>query len=272
MFLKPCNSLEFSRRYGVKAFRLKDRNEAATIAGDALAQGIRLMLQEYIPGPPTEHYFIDGFVDRNGAMLACFARRRVRMHPADFGNSSFHISVSPVYAQPAADAVNTLLRAVNYRGVFSAEFKHDSRDGQFKILEVNSRPWWYVEFAARSGVDVCGLAYRDALGLSSEPIRSYKVNRRCVTLDLDVKSYLFLRQQKQINFWQWLRSWLGADHPVFSYTDPGPAMKMLFGMITARCAVSSNSRREHDPSSFARDYCAISKAIDSNNPSTGPDA
>jgi len=59
--------------------------------------------------------------------------------------------------------------------VFSAEFKFDERDGLFKILEVNARPWWYVDFAARCGVDVCRMAYRDALATRSSlsrPIRS----------------------------------------------------------------------------------------------------
>ena len=235
-FLKPRNSMEFSLRYGVKALQINDRNEAARMATDALAHGIPLMLQEYIPGPPTAHYFIDGFMDRNGAVPALFARHRIRMHPPDFGNSSLHESVPIEGVKPAADALKILLRSVHYRGIFSAEFKYDERDGQFKILEVNARPWWFVEFAAACGVDVCSLAYRDALGLSCEPIRSYKAGRRCVTLELDWKAYLRLRQQGQISFWRWLRSWLGADHPVFSWTDPGPAARMLLDIILGKLA------------------------------------
>jgi D-aspartate ligase len=260
-FLKPRNSLEFSARYGVKAFQLNNHEEAVRVAGDALSHGIHLMLQEYIPGPPTEHYFIDGFVDRNGAVPAWLARRRVRMHPADFGNSSFHVSIPREDVRPAFDALNNLLRSVNYRGIFSAEFKHDFRDGQFKILEVNVRPWWYVEFAARSGVDVCSLAYRDALGLPAEPIHSYQVGRRCVTFELDFKAFLQLRQQKQIRSWQWLRSWLGADHPVFSWTDPAPVLRMLLSIISNKLA-ASNGRRECDSLLFNKSDLAESRTPD----------
>jgi predicted ATP-grasp superfamily ATP-dependent carboligase len=230
-FLKPRSSLEFFRCYGVKALRIEDREEATRAASDALAHGIHLMLQEYIPGPPTAHYFIDGFVDRTGALLARFARRRMRMYPPDFGNSSLHVSVPIEVVKPAAEALDSLLHSLKYRGIFSAEFKYDSRDGQFKILEVNARPWWYVEFAAACGVDVCSLSYRDALGLPSEPVRSYRIGRRCVTFDLDLKAYLHLRQQKQIRFWHWFRSWMGADHPVFSWLDPGPAARMLLDIL-----------------------------------------
>ena len=35
---------------------------------------------------------------------------------------------------------------------------------EFKILEINARPWWYVELASRCGVDVCTMSYRDAFG------------------------------------------------------------------------------------------------------------
>jgi len=59
--------------------------------------------------------------------------------------------------------------------VFSAEFKFDERDGLFKLLEVNARPWWYVDFADRCGVDVCGMAFRDALGEEIEPVTGYKL-------------------------------------------------------------------------------------------------
>jgi D-aspartate ligase len=232
MFLKPRNSQEFFNRYGIKAFHVTERESAVKMAADAIAHGVPLMLQEYIPGPPTAHYFIDGFRDRNGTVTALFARRRLRMHPPDFGNSSLHESVPLEGVEPAADALRTLLHAVNYRGIFSAEFKFDARDGQFKILEVNARPWWYIEFAAACGVDVCSMAYRDALGLRCEPVCSYQAGRRCVTLELDLKAYHRLRRLTQLSPWRWIHSWLGAEHPVFSWTDPGPAVRMLLHVLS----------------------------------------
>ena len=256
-FLKPRNSQELLRLFGVKAFQIREWKEAARIAAEVSGHGIGLTLQEYIPGPPTAHYFIDGFADRSGRVVARFARRRLRMYPPDFGNSSLHVSIPVEDVKPAADALDLLLHRLNYRGIFSAEFKLDPRDGQFKILEVNARPWWFIEFAARSGVDVCTLAYRDALGLHCDPIKSYQTGRLCVTLDLDVRSYLHLRRKKAIGLREWLRSWLGADHPVFSWSDPGPALgqlaeilwivanKLRSGSLT-RPATSARTRRSYE--------------------------
>ena len=231
-FLKPRGSLECCQRYGVKAFRVKDRAEAMRTLRDALNNGVTLMLQEYVPGPPTAHYFIDGFVDRNGRVCARFARRRLRMHPPDFGNSSFHASVPLKEVSGAMDTVDWLWTVLPYRGIFSAEFKYDARDGLFKILEVNVRPWWYIEFAARSGVDVCRLAYRDALGLPVDEVQEYKVGRRCVHPPFDVRAYRRLRREGQLGLWSWVRSWITAEQPVFCWGDPGPGMANL--LLTVR--------------------------------------
>jgi len=73
----------------------------------------------------------------------------------------------------AIGVVEALFEATRYRGVFSAEFKFDHRDDHFKILEVNCRPWWYVEFAGVCGVDVVEMAYRDALGLPIHTVGPY---------------------------------------------------------------------------------------------------
>jgi predicted ATP-grasp superfamily ATP-dependent carboligase len=126
-----------------------------------------------------------------------------------------------------ADAIATIQRLVErvgYRGIFSAEFKYDDRDGLFKILEVNARPWWYVEFAARCGVDVCSMAYRDALGLPVEPGGAYHVGRACVFPYYDYGACRELSRQGQLSLWAWARSWLTAEQPVFRWSDPLPAV------------------------------------------------
>ena len=218
---KPLSSIEFAAKHGVKGYIVQNRAEALRHAGDL---EYPIMLQEYIPGPPTESYFIDGFIDRQGRVCARFARQRIRMYPHGLGNSSLTASISLSEVGDAVVILDHLLEAVAYRGIFSAEFKHDCRDGLFKILEVNARPWWYVEFAASCGVDVCRMAYADALDLPVEAVHEYKVGRRCVFLPYDICAYRDLRRTDGLNLWLWGRSWVGADGALFSWDDPGPAI------------------------------------------------
>jgi predicted ATP-grasp superfamily ATP-dependent carboligase len=222
-FLKPRDSQRFFSRFGVKAFRVRAREDAAERMKAVDAAGLSVIFQEYIPGLASNHVFVDGFVDRAGQPRAVFARRRLRMFPVDFGNSSYMVSVALDEVAAAVAAVQGLLRHVRYRGIFSAEFKYDERDGLFKILEVNARPWWYVEFAARCGVDVCTMAYRDALGLPVERAAAYRVGRTLVFPYYDVGACRELRRRGELSLWKWARSWLTAERPMFRWSDPLPA-------------------------------------------------
>jgi D-aspartate ligase len=224
-FLKPLGSLEFGRKHKVKAFLIKGKADAL----DVMAKGadFPIMLQDYIPGPPTNHYFIDGFVDRGRKISALFARRRLRMYPPLLGNSTLMETVPLEQVRQAVDSLERMWAALPYRGVFSAEFKFDDRDGLFKIIEVNARPWWFIEFATRCKVDVCLLSYQDALGQPVEPVKSYPIGRRCVYLPNDIPAYR--RDPKAAgSFFRWLKSWIGAEGALFASDDPGPGVTFVW--------------------------------------------
>lgn len=230
-FLKPINSLEFTRRHGVKALLVQDKAGALS-----KASGIDypIMLQEYIPGPATNHYFIDGFIDRHGKTCALFARRRLRMYPPKVGNSSLLTSIPVQQIQPAADSLRYMLETLHYRGIFSAEFKYDERDGKYKILEVNARPWWYIEFAARCGIDVCTMAYLDALGIDVKPVFDYRLRRRCVHLSNDIAGFRHKADGFPRSFFSWAKSVIGAYDAIFRWSDPGPSIASNFSLIARR--------------------------------------
>lgn len=242
-FLKPVHSQQFFARFGVKAFRVSGRVDAENRLRECISAGFQMMLQEYIPGPPTNHYFIDGFVDRTGVFRALFARQRLRMSPPDFGNSTLMISVPVSETGTASATLETLLADIRYRGIFSAEFKRDERDGSFNLIEVNARPWWYVEFAARCGVNVCELAVRDALGEPVETISSYAVGRRCVFPYYDLQAVRAERAAGRLGLLGWAKSWLGPYQPVFRWSDPLPAMGEVAALIGERLLRVGRPRR-----------------------------
>jgi D-aspartate ligase len=242
-FLKPVHSQQFFAQFSVKAFRPTDRSDAEDRLARCIELGFQMMLQEYIPGPPTNHYFIDGFVDRFGVVRALFARRRLRMSPPDFGNSTLMVSVPVGETGDAEATLRTLFANVGYRGIFSAEFKRDPRDGIFNLIEVNARPWWYVEFAARCGVNVCSLAIRDALGEPIETISEYAVGRRCVFPYYDSHAVRVELSAGRLGLLGWARSWLGAYQPVFRWSDPLPAVGEVAALIRERFARVGRQRR-----------------------------
>ena len=242
-FLKPIHSQQFFAHFGVKAYRVAGRADAETRLKSCLDAGFHMMLQEYVRGPATSHYFVDGFVDRHGEITGLFARRRIRMSPPDFGNSTFMISVPLEEVTSAVSTLRTLLADVNYRGIFSAELKRDERDGAFNLIEVNARAWWYVDFAARCGVNVCEMAIADALERPVPHVTGFAVGRRCVFPYYDIAAVRAERSAGRLGLIGWAGSWLGSYQPVFRWADPLPAIGEVVALGFQRFRKSVRSRR-----------------------------
>ncbi|HYO13901.1 MAG TPA: hypothetical protein VE685_11965 [Thermoanaerobaculia bacterium] len=230
-FLKPRDSLGFARRWGVKALRVSSPEEAAERFESLREAGFAVVLQELIPGPADRHYYVEGLIDREGRPRATFARRRLRMFPPDFGNSTYMTSVPLSEVAPAAADLHRLLAAVGYRGIFSAEFKRDDRDGLFKLLEVNARPWWYIEFAATCGVNLAALAWRDALGLEVPSVDGYRTGMSSMHFEYDLHVCRELLRQGSLGLGECLGAWGRARFTVFRWDDPLPALAGLGGRL-----------------------------------------
>ncbi len=234
-FLKPRDSQRFFARFNVKAFRVSSRDDAVARLRDIEAAGLGVVLQEYIPGPASRHYYVEGFVDAQQTVRIWFARQRLRMYPPDFGNSTYFVSVPLEQVAGAVHSMETLLRRLNYRGIFSAEFKLDDRDGTFRILEVNARPWWYVGFAVRSGADVVTAYVRDALGLPVQTVEHYRVGATCMYPYYD---YFASREGGWglTGAFRWMGALARAQQPIFTWDDPVPAATLVAGIARGRLA------------------------------------
>jgi predicted ATP-grasp superfamily ATP-dependent carboligase len=231
VFIKPANSQKFSDVTGAKGVWASSRAGLERAFDDLHGQGFKLMVQEYVPGPASEHYFVDGFRDRNGSITGLFARRRLRMHPADFGNSSYCIGIPLADVPAPIESMQALLSALDYRGVFSAEFKRDPRDGSFRILEVNTRAWTYVEFAGRCGVNVCEMAYRDAL---DEPVpratADYRAGAGCVNFYRDICAVFGKGSDAALV--KVLPQWATGYFHTFRFDDPAPGWFAVRRIVT----------------------------------------
>jgi D-aspartate ligase len=230
-FIKPRDSAKFFQHFGVKAFHVSSREDLAAKLAKTTRLNLSVELQEYVPGPARNHFYVEGFIDRGGRVRTIFTRQRLRMSPPDFGNSTLFESVLPSVIPDAVETVTTLLTHLKFRGIFSVELKRDERDGICRLIEVNARPWWYVEFAAQCGVDLTAMYVADALG---EPVRSvdtFQVGKACVYPYYDYFACRAMRKSGELSMLDWARSWLTSTQPVFRWNDPLPAME-AFGKLS----------------------------------------
>ncbi len=242
-FLKPTDSQSFHARFGTKGLRVRSVDEARQRLDEVIAAGMSVVLQEYIPGSFDEHYFIDGYRDRAGTINALFPRRRLRIYPPDFGNSTSMVSVPLADVSGAVESVHRVLAEVSYRGIFSAEFKRDPRDGLFKLLEINARPWWFVDFAVRCGVDVCRMAYDDALGREVRPLESYRIGATCIYPYYDFFAAQPLVRAGTMTWRRWASEVVHALQPIGSWDDPLPGVVGFSKVVSAALARRLTGRR-----------------------------
>ncbi len=234
VFLKPVDSQAYAKKFMKKGVWVNDVGSALKVWQEAHDAGLEMVAQEYVPGRSSDHYFIDGFRDRHGAVSAKMARRRWRIYPPDFGNSSYCESVAFAEVESAWPGLESLLRAVRYRGVFSAEFKRDCRDGILKVLEVNTRPWVYVEFAAMCGMDVCDAYARDALNDDVPKNEGYAVGKGCVDLYNDARNWMRVRGEVRPGAPTIILQWLNSFKVMFSWSDPAPASRFVWTLIRTK--------------------------------------
>ncbi|MDA1178125.1 MAG: hypothetical protein O2931_04925 [Planctomycetota bacterium] len=242
VFFKPSNSIPFLKKFGVKGLWVHNREEAQRIFRQVCASDQEVLVQEYVAGSAQDHYFIDGFVDRHGDVRAVFARRRERIYPPDFGNSSYCYNVPVDSISPAWDSLRKILQHVGYRGIFSGEFKHDATDGQFRILEINTRAWVYVEFAASCGIDVCRLAYEDACGANVPDLKITRPGAGCVDLYHDLLSVRSMPTGERPNPLKLGYQWFRAHKSAFCFSDPYPAFRWTTQVLRNRLLRIWNGR------------------------------
>ncbi len=231
-FLKPRDSQGFSQNYGVKGYWPESIEDCLYKVNQLRTVGYDVMLQEYIPGPSNQHYYVEGLIDRTGVPRATFGRRRIRMNPTDFGNTTIMISVPLVQVKSAVENIHRLLSSVGYRGIYSAEFKYDNRDGVFKVLEVNARPWWYIEFPQLCGLNVPALAYLDALGMEMPEGADYRVGRWFVNFLSDFSLWRKRVAKGQVEV-AWIWEWIRANPTVLRARDPLPGIMWTMARLKA---------------------------------------
>jgi predicted ATP-grasp superfamily ATP-dependent carboligase len=146
-----------------KAWRVDDRaallsryDEAAALVGpDAI------VIQELIPGAGDAQFSYAAVWD-NGAPVASLVARRQRQYPVNFGFTSTFVET--IEQAAVEEAASRFLAFLRFSGLVEAEFKYDVRDGRYKLLDVNPRPWTWIGLGGAANVDFPWIQWRLAHG------------------------------------------------------------------------------------------------------------
>ena len=229
VFIKPSISHSFQQRFRRKGFVANSKGELARYLAFMKKVGVDVMIQEIVPGSPTNHVFLDGYLNRSLNPKALFARRRLRMWPLAFGNSSLCVSIPISEIAHLKERLFRYLKSIDYHGIFSAEFKEDQRNGDFKLLEINSRTSaWFSTLSAKCGVNLMLIAYLDAIGKDMKYSEDYEAGVKWVFLRDDFRSSMRMLISGNLKVREWMSSLLGKkDFLSYARDDFRPFLMSL---------------------------------------------
>ncbi len=149
--IKPAVMHTFYSKFKKKVFLCRDKKELISnyILATEVIPKSEIMVQDIIPGSSYNEYS-SYFFYIEGRVFNYMAIRRRRQHPADFGNSATFIE--SVEIEELRLYSEKLLKAIGYSGICEVEFKYDSRDKKYKLLEINPRTWKSHIIAEQAGV------------------------------------------------------------------------------------------------------------------------
>lgn len=150
---------------GVTVRHVSSSDELLSIWMKGLSDAELPMIQEFIPGYGCGFFALY----QRGACKRVFMHRRVRENPPGGGASccaeSFYDPLLKEYGI-------RILNKLGWHGVAMVEFRHDSRDQEFKILEVNPKFWGSLDLSLAAGVhfphDLCEMAEGKELEYSED--------------------------------------------------------------------------------------------------------
>jgi D-aspartate ligase len=256
VILKPATRFRPNTLAVPKAWRVDNRSSLLERYDQATAAvgPDNLIIQEILPRDESAQFSYAALC-RNGRVVASVAARENRQYPMDFGQ--FSTFVETVEEPELAQLSDRLLRAVRFDGLIELEFKRDTRDGLFKILDVNPRVWGWHTLAKRAGVDFPYLLWRF---LHDQPVPSLRgrSGERWIHLSGDIPAALQQLRHGRLTLREYLRSIKGpAEYALFASDDPAPGVLDL--PLFAWCSIKRIFQRDEGRSEMHAKSLQVSR-------------
>lgn len=174
LIIKPTyHSPAYSARFK-KAYVIADIAEAHALIDAMLEVHDEIQVQEWIAGGDDAIYFCLQYIDASGAVRASFTGRKTASWPPRVGGTAGCVA-APEAHQELDRLTTRFFATAGFRGLCSIEYKQDSRDGQYYLVEPTvSRTNYQSEIASLNGVNIPLTAYCCEAGLPAPALKPGK--------------------------------------------------------------------------------------------------
>ena len=222
VLVKPAQSHLYVAAFDRKLTEVTDLEGLRVAYREARAAGVEVLLQELIPGLDEAGANYNSYW-WDGRPLLEFTARKLRLAPTKYGLPCAIVSRSiPEVIVPG----RRLLEATGYSGYACIEFKRDTRDGLYRLMDVNPHINLSSLLATRAGINFPWLTYRHlAFGELPSP-RSFRSNIHWIDGAKDLSSGFRGLRAGRISLRSFIRPYI-RNH-VFAVVDGrdlGPALR-----------------------------------------------
>jgi D-aspartate ligase len=192
---------------------------------------MNVMLQEYIPADEGANWMFNGYFDARGTCTVAFTGRKLRQSPPDAGATTLGVC-EPNRA--VEELAKRFMEAVGYRGLVDVDYRLDSRDGRYKLLDVNPRIGASFRlFTAIDGTDVLRAMYFD-LASEADVSATQPNGRRWIVEPQDLRSSVTYVKRGDLTIRAWARSLCHVEETAWwSSRDPLPFVVMSWRLLVA---------------------------------------
>jgi D-aspartate ligase len=232
LVVKPVEGQAYALAFRHKAIVAEDLAQALAAVREARERGFDMIVQELVPDSHERIYSLLTYIGRSGEPLVTLVGRKVRQGPLRFGTSAvFEVAYEPRVLELGLQ----LLRSAGYTGIAHVEFAQDPRDGDFRLLEVNTRLPVWAALAANRDLNLPRIAYDDLSGKAVEPLPTFRDQLTWIYLAKDVWVSLQMAKRRELRPREFAARYVRGRkaRAVFARDDPWPAVASL-GYLRSR--------------------------------------
>lgn len=212
-----------------KAYVVATPDEAVALFNEISPVLSDIIVQEWIEGTDSDIYFCLQYIDADQAEVVSFVGRKLRSWPPRIGGTASCVA-APEFHQELAAETTAFFRDVGFVGMGSMEYKRDSRDGRFYMVEPTvGRTDFQEEVATVNGINIPLAAYCRETGMSvttGNYLQQARIWREPVTDKWSAELQPELGNPPASTlvdaYWRW--------------SDPMPWLELILGRVKARLA------------------------------------
>lgn len=164
---KPSNSVEYWNcpfATQKKVYKADTRDELVKILDDIYGAGYKdaMVIQDFIPGDDTYMRVLTCYSDMQGKVQRmALGHVLLEEHtPHGLGN---HAVIINDYDEPLMSVVKNFLEKIQFKGFSNFDIKYDTRDGVYKIFEINVRQGRSNFYVTGAGDNLAQVVVEDAV-------------------------------------------------------------------------------------------------------------